>query len=532
MTVEAVDQVNEMQKCMEEMQAEQDTYNRHEKLFSFEQGSNKVLVKLQSEFTPLHTLWNLANDWQTTRALWLDTSFTQIKPEPMNQFIIQATKKLNKLKKELADQHFLVDRVLNPLSQQIDEFKKHVPLIMKLRHPGIKTKHWEEISKVVGFNAAPDLELTLQGFLDLHFEQWMEQVTQIANVAAQEYTLETSLDQMDADLQTKKFVTSEFRNSGQFILNEIDDITSTIDDQLVTTQTILASPFIEPVKKRAQERLSFLHLSEKIIMKWISCQKNWLYLQPIFTGTSIQQKLAKEARLNGTHNHPEFQTVMTRDGLFDQLNQCNNLLDQINIGLNKYLEAKRMGFPRFFFLSNDELITILSHSKEIGKVQESLSKLFEYVNTVTMDGDDIVSMNDSEGEKVKLFNPVQFDTPEIEDWLNNFEAEMKHSLNQYIEQANMAIKKQSKEEWITSFPAQVILITNQINWRLQVTQVLSGQKLQAMKVLLQKYLEQLETLTGLVRKPIDRLTRQVLSCLLILEVHNREIIKDFVHKEV
>ncbi|EAY14656.1 Dynein heavy chain family protein [Trichomonas vaginalis G3] len=462
----------------------------------------------------------------------------------MNQFIIQATKKLNKLKKELADQHFLVDRVLNPLSQQIDEFKKHVPLIMKLRHPGIKTKHWEEISKVVGFNAAPDLELTLQGFLDLHFEQWMEQVTQIANVAAQEYTLETSLDQMDADLQTKKFVTSEFRNSGQFILNEIDDITSTIDDQLVTTQTILASPFIEPVKKRAQERLSFLHLSEKIIMKWISCQKNWLYLQPIFTGTSIQQKLAKEARdwkvveqiwssaMNATHNHPEFQTVMTRDGLFDQLNQCNNLLDQINIGLNKYLEAKRMGFPRFFFLSNDELITILSHSKEIGKVQESLSKLFEYVNTVTMDGDDIVSMNDSEGEKVKLFNPVQFDTPEIEDWLNNFEAEMKHSLNQYIEQANMAIKKQSKEEWITSFPAQVILITNQINWTLQVTQVLSGQKLRAMKVLLQKYLEQLETLTGLVRKPIDRLTRQVLSCLLILEVHNRDIIKDFVHKEV
>ena len=393
---------------------------------------------------------------------------------------------LSKLKRELNHQ-VLIDGVLKPLSQQIDSFKEKCPLILKLRHPGIKTKHWEMISKLAGFEILPSMELTLQDFLNLHLERWNDQIFEIANVAALEYQLESSLDQMDNDLQMLHFITAEYKDSKTYILQQIDEIVSTIDEQLVTTQTLLTSPYIKPLLKRATEKLEFLHQAHETLDEWIMCQRSWLYLQPIFTGTSIQQKLYKEAiqwntvqslwsnLMNQTHIHPEFITVVSRDYVLPDLKKCNELLEYITHGLNEYLEAKRLGFPRFFFLSNDELISILSHTKDFSKIQDSMQKLFEYVSSITVTPElEITQMNDSLGEKVDLVGQISGDTPEVEDWLNEFEEEMKRTLKENIIQALETFNQKSKKQWYSDYPAQAVLIASQLMWTSHVTEALNS----------------------------------------------------------
>jgi dynein heavy chain len=121
--------------------------------------------------------------------------------------------------------------------------------------------------------------------------------------------------------------------------------------------------------------------------------------------------------------------VCQMDLLLEKLKEGNAHLDLIQKELNNYLEKKRERFARFYFLSDTDLLEILSQTKDPTAVQPHLKKVFENINTIEFDSErKIHAMFSAEKERVNFVKILDPNNKNVEDWMTELEDQMKQSV--------------------------------------------------------------------------------------------------------
>jgi dynein heavy chain, axonemal len=119
---------------------------------------------------------------------------------------------------------------------------------------------------------------------------------------------------------------------------------------------------------------------------------------------------------------------------------------------------------RFYFLSNDELLEVLSETKEPRLVR--VDKCFAGVKSIILGADgEIESVESPDGERLVLSGSrlVPSETS-VERWLSQLEEALARSLKDTCREAVAAYQRNPREVWATHWPAQAVSVASHIHW--------------------------------------------------------------------
>lgn len=508
--------------------------NMREKLFNLDKTNSEDLLQLTKDFEPFKMVWIMGNDWTTWRSQWMDGQFHSIDAEEVEKNLNNAFKVIVKCMRSFKGSPDYL-QLATDFKGEIDAFKVFLPLIQALRNPGMRDRHWDKIVRDLALQIDPSMsELTLTKLVEMKIVDKLDAITKIGDVAAKEYSIETALNKMEADWSNLQFEVLPYRETGTCIVKLSEDIVRLLDDHITMTQSMNFSPFKKVFAERIQSWNTQLRLIQDILDVLMECQRAWLYLEPVFTSDDIKQQLPTESKrffsadrswrrvMSQARQNTLVVKFCSEGTVLNALTDAVRTFESISKALTAYLDSKRLSFPRFFFLSDDELLQILSQTKDPRSVQPHLPKCFENINKLIFADDmTLQAMKSGEGE-VFPFSETFIPTGNVEQWLLKVESVMKASVSAMIKKAIVDYLKCSRTDWVQKWPGQVVIAGSQVYWTMQVAQAIEQNSLKDLAVKLE---QQLEDLVVLVRQELPPLTRMILSDLIVIEVHARDVVQ-------
>ncbi|XP_026297252.1 dynein heavy chain 7, axonemal isoform X2 [Apis mellifera] len=522
-----------------------DEFNEEEELFGWELSQYPLRKATADKLMPFKRLYDISCDFLNNYEKWMESMIGTYEPDDIDMETGTAFRTIYRLEKVI--QEPIPKSLAETVRLKIEAFKEHMPIIYTLGNTSMKSRHWEQVSEIVGFPIKIDETMTLAKILDLNLMDYVAKFEAIAEAATKEGTLEKSLERMHHDWAEISFTVNPYRDTGTYVIASVDEIQILLDDHLIKTQTMKNSLYIKPFEKETLEWEAKLLLLQNIMDYWLIVQSTWMYLEPIYTSPDIQKQMPEESRrfsavdkiwreiMSIVVEDPRVMSVVGIDKMLEKLKKCTNLLDLIQKGLTAYLEKKRLYFPRFFFLSNDELLEILSETKDPTRVQPHLKKCFEGIAEVKFTEYDyiITAMRSSEGEEIVL--EVTIDTMaargQVEKWLLELESAMKKSVKAQVIRAKDAYLIEVRAQWALHWPGQTVLCISKLYWTTDVTAALT-KSLQAVKEYIDVCTHELNEIVKLVRGKLTKQNRVTLEALVTMDVHSRDVVSGLYERKI
>lgn len=520
------------------------TVNSHEEIIGKKITSFQILEDLKKNFTPYCKLWYFIRDFVEKYPQWMDGPINLLHRDAIAVEVTGWTNELARLERAYFKSEPAALKLCQDFLVKVNSFRPYLPVIRCVNNPGMKERHWIEFSQKSNIDLARMHNMTLSNIINIGIMDYIEQLEAVSDFATKEHGLENAKKKMENEWNQIIFEIISYKSS--YILSNTEVLWDILNEHLMRTIAMTSSPYIQFILTEVTTWKGNLLRIQDTLEEWEKFQKNWQYLIPIFMNAEISKQLSHASNkfknvnsqweniMTGVKLNPNvYEYCISHTKLQETLNTGNEALDSIFKSLNEYLMTKRRAFPRFYFLSNEELITMLSNSQDVKTIQKYIVKCFEAIAGVIENGKDIVGMISPEGERVQFECTVSLycgnEIKSIEIWMVDLEKEMRSSLTELLVKALYTYNLERLESWVKSWPSQLIHTSIMALWTSNVENAITtntmAKLLESEKLLLNSIVDQ-------VRSDPQPLVRSTFSTLVVLDVHNLDIVQNLISEKV
>lgn len=481
---EAMKALKKYENAYDERNRKWTTYRMGESLFGLPETKFPELEEIGNNLTFLRRLYDLYSNVIITVANFEQVTWAELDTEVMESKLSEFQTAYKRMPNALRGWDAYIE-----LKQMIDDFYNTLPLLQALTEEYIRDRHWHEIEELVGVSLDyKNPEFKVKNFIDAKIVEYHEDVEEICNAASRQQDIEKKLNEIKLAWGPAgwNFQLGSFKNRGNLMLKDVADMMQEMEDAQLLLSGLVANIFNKPFKKEITLWLKKLTITQTVIDDWLKVQALWIYLEAVFTGGDIAKELPTVAKrfqnvdrswvkiMTTVESEPNVvKMCYSNEMLRELLPHLKENLEKCQKSLSGYLEAKRLIFPRFFFLSDGQLLEILGQGSDPQSIQPHLLSIFANIKRVEFDEKNrkkIVKMISSEGEECDLKNGLEC-KGNVEDWLNNMVDEMRETIGYRVQLMSQKLVEDLNEadqdkfdKYIKRYLAQVSLLGLQVFW--------------------------------------------------------------------
>ena len=535
------------------------------------------LDALDSFLVPLESLWSILARYQGSSLLWYHTPIASVNSTASREEADTMIREFQQLiiteAVEMASPSLIAAK---GAVKEIEIFlQEHYQLLTLVATPGLTKYHWNEISLALNLDIEYSENMTLDKLIShYHLHKKTSIIEKVCLRAHQEWDVHLALESMQAEWDEFQCETKEHEFLPQRILDPRcdEDIELQLDEQALRTKSLSLIEAALPHIDRVKAWMLTIDKGISSMQLWRKLEEKYFHLASIFVHKEVKLQLSHDSDLLDMvkTEWDDLMEVVIDGSVFNHLvdDDFRRILEKnlksvslVENSLLGYLQHKRSGFPRFYFLSDEEIMQALADSMDRNDIQRHFQKVFDGLiglqfGASELDGEaarfidpyDIIAMLGDNGQNIgfkkrKFRSRVGLDVkmkseyageqscyinPKaqnlgIDIWLAQVEQEMFTTIRETIDFSFRAYSRMPAASWFTRWPVQVVLVVKQTMFTSSVEKLVKS-KVRLPSCPYQKDLSQdMNETIKLLRSERNLMQWNILNCVITLQVSHRDV---------